>query len=399
MLRMAEPTIDSFRLRLDEQRQVVVEFGQRSAATGDGVPADPAGTFVTAHRLVMTPTAAWRLVDGLALALGRPVAALAGEPARPTQAARASEVPAPPPVPPRAPRVGATLIDLGADESLHRRGTTPVNAPPDPAGDKASWLLAAVTEMAPKHHEERSFRIAPQSLQAHRFLLSISSRQLPADALERAWGIARHLGLPATLRPQVDAAYARADHLHFGFEGEPGRVMCKLYFERAIPGQEAAQAEQTGEPALQYVAFKWNVDSGEHVVSHYHWHAGLGTSAIAQRMAAIWGDGEPASLAMSQSVLDLAAARLSAQRLQYLEVSEGGQPRRSFDLNLYDANLQVRDLQSILFGMRDHFDIRPGQFQALYDQVKSRRMGHLAGGIHRNGQPFFNVYFGGTRHS
>ena len=95
--------------------------------------------------------------------------------------------------------------------------------------------------------------------------------------------------------------------------------------------------------------------------------------------------------------MDAAASRLPPERLLYLEVVEPGQPRRSFDLNLYDAELTVRDLQAVLFAMRDHFAVRPGQFQALYDQIKTRRMGHVAGGIHRNGQPFFNVYFGGTR--
>ena len=51
----------------------------------------------------------------------------------------------------------------------------------------------------------------------------------------------------------------------------------------------------------------------------------------------------------------------------------------------------------MLFALRDHFGIAPGRFQALYDQVKGKRFGHLAGGIHRDGRPFFNVYYGGAR--
>lgn len=100
---------------------------------------------------------------------------------------------------------------------------------------------------------------------------------------------------------------------------------------------------------------------------------------------------------MERTVRGLDAARLPPQRLLYLEVTEAGQPRRSFDLNLYDARLLVRDQQAVLFAMRDHFGVRPGQFQALYDQIKARPLGHLAGGVHRNGQAFFTVYFGGTR--
>jgi hypothetical protein len=44
--------------------------------------------------------------------------------------------------------------------------------------------------------------------------------------------------------------------------------------------------------------------------------------------------------------------------------------------------------------MRRRFGVGPGQFQALYDQIKERKFGHLAGGLHRNGKDFFNVYYG-----
>ena len=39
-------------------------------------------------------------------------------------------------------------------------------------------------------------------------------------------------------------------------------------------------------------------------------------------------------------------------------------------------------------------ELRPGQFQALYDQINALPLGHLAGGIHRDNLDFFNVYYG-----
>ena len=384
--------IDSFRLRRDDDGLVALEFGWHGAAPagagGDGTPGDPAAAFVVSQRIVMPELTAWRLADGLAQALRRPLAT----------SPEAVPPPAPAPAAPTPPgRVGATVLDLGADEVLRRRGTTPVNHPPDPVAEVADRLRAAVREMAPEHYEERSFRVAPQSLQANRFLLSVGARQLPAQALERAWAIAAALGLPAALRAQVEASFAGADHLHFGFEGEPGRVMCKLYFERTVTGLAAARARETGEPALQYEAIKWNVATGAHVLSRYHWHAGLSVSGIAARVAELTAGGPDEMCTLTQAVLDLAAPRVAAERLLLLEVTESGAPRRSFDLNLYDAQLLVRDLQPVLFRMRELFGIRPGEFQALYDQIKNRPLGHLAGGIHRDERPFFNVYFGGRR--
>lgn len=360
-------------MRPDEQGHIVLEFGHRAGGTEPGVPLDPAAAFVLHERVLMPREAAQRMVDGLARVLGRPLALLA------------------------SPAAAVSGPSGDADALLRQRGTTPRNAPPDPAGETAAFLMNAVRELAPGHYQERSFRIAPQSLQANRFLLSINARQLPADVLERSWKICRQLGLPATLRQQLEAAFAWGDHVHFGFEGEHGRAMCKLYLERTLTGLEAARAADSGEPALQYLAFKWNVATGEHVVSRYHWHVGLSASGIEQRIAQLCGAQPGAMLEMARAVLNDAAARLPPQRLLYIEVTEEGQPRSSFDLNLYDARMLVRDQQSVLFAMRDYFGVRPGQFQALYDQIKSRPFGHLAGGVHRNGQEFFNVYFGGTR--
>ena len=392
---MSDLPIDSFRMRREESGHIALEFGSRAESSA-GAPVGAA--FVLSHRILMPEIAAWRLVDGLARALGRPLSSAPSALPPAAQSAVSPAATAPlPSAPPRPLRVGATVFDLGTDAALARRGTTPINLPQDPMAEKADWLMNAVREMAPEHYQERSFRIAPGSLQANRFLLSIGSRQMPPDALERAWAIARHLGLPAALRPEVETAFARADHLHFGFEGDPARVICKLYFERTVSGLEAASARESGQPALQYEAFKWNVAGGEVVRSGYHWFAGLSVAGMGERIAALCAQADAAVADMGRAVLDAAASRLPPDRLLYLEVVEPGQPRRSFDLNLYDADLTVRDLQAVLFSMRDHFAIRPGQFQALYDQIKTRRMGHVAGGIHRNGQPFFNVYFGGTR--
>jgi non-ribosomal peptide synthetase component F len=85
---------------------------------------------------------------------------------------------------------------------------------------------------------------------------------------------------------------------------------------------------------------------------------------------------------------------LDARRLQFLEVGEEGNERRSFDLNLYDAGLTLRDAQAPLARLRQHYGVRPGQYQALYDQVSARRLGHIAGGLHRAGESFATVYYG-----
>jgi tryptophan 7-halogenase len=390
---------DSFRMRADHEGQIVLEFGHMAVAA-PGVALDPDRAFVPTDSIVMAPDVLRRLADGLAEALGLPPSpsddgAMAAPKAQPAAPAMLQQPP-----PPAAWRSGAGLLPPAIPSATVARqhasaaGNPP---PPDPGGDLGPWLMQAVAAMAPSHYLERSFRIAPRALHDRRFLLSIGAQQLPPDAFDLSWAICRQLGLPAALRPEIEAAFQRADHVHFGIEGEPGRQMCKLYLEHTVTGLQAATSRQTGEPALQYLAYKWRPGSQQPVVSQYHWFAGLSPAGMVQRLASLCGAEAPALFQIARSVLDSAARRLAPERLLYLEVSEAGQPRRSFDLNLYDARLRVCDLQPAMLAMRDHFAVSHGQFQALYDRIASSPMGHLAGGIHRDGQPFFNVYYGGTR--
>jgi tryptophan halogenase len=130
------------------------------------------------------------------------------------------------------------------------------------------------------------------------------------------------------------------------------------------------------------------------VTTKYLWYPALSADEIAARLAHVYRGGEDASLAIAKATLELGVARVAAEKLQYLEVEEDENARRSFDLNLYNARLQVKDIQHLLHRMRDHFAVRAGQFQALYDQIATKALGHLAGGVHRDGKDFFNVYYG-----
>lgn len=274
------------------------------------------------------------------------------------------------------------------------RGQTPVNAPPDQAGAKAAQLLRLVGELGVPHQHERSFRLSAAGLLANRFLLTLDRRDLGAEAAMRVLAVCAELGMPERLRREAQEKFAMADCVHFGFEGGPGSIICKLYLERAVPAEEASRARLSGTPVLLHLAFKWDLVAAAEVVTEYLWYPGLDEASIAKRLAHVYRDGAaPESAAIAREALALAAQRAPADRLQYLEVQEAN-GRSSFDLNIYDAQLQVKDAQPLLQRMREHYAVPPGRFQALYDQIKTQPLGHVAGGVHRNGRDFFNVYYG-----
>lgn len=351
---------DAFRGAL-EPDGVVVEFGQ-------AVPAEAGAAGVQlSDRIVLPVETARRLRLALDESLRqRPPAAVAGDPG-----------------PDRAPE-GATL-----------RGRTPVNAPPDPAGEKAALLLRLVGELGVPYQHERSFRISAGFLTANRYLLTVDKRDIQGEARVRALSICGQLGMPPELREQAAERFDIARCIHFGFEAGPGNILCKLYLERSVGEDERAAAMARAEPVLLHLAFKWDTDTGSHVVTRYLWHPGLAPGQVEERIAGVYraGAGHP-GLEMTRAVLREAASRVPPEQVQYLEVLEAENGRRSFDLNLYAAGLRLRELQGALYGMRDHFGVQPGRFQALYDQIKGRSFGHLAGGVHRDGREFFNVYYG-----
>lgn len=349
---------DAFRVGADEGR-VVLEFGRLvvpGAATADGV------RVAVTDRVLLTPVAAERLLWTLRQALLRP-------------------------------RVDRQALGAGGDALAGPSGlgAAPVNLPSDPAAAAAARLLDLVTGLGVPRLHERSFRMSQGSLQSHRFLLSMNVSDLGVGACDRALDVARALGMPDAAAGEARAQFGTAHCVHFGFEAAAPSILCKLYLERLVPAPEAEAAAANGQAVLLHQAWKWDTE-GVAVRTRYDWFPGLDEAGIAQRLSRLFQSaGALVQAGAVREVLALAASR--APSLQYLEVHEDG-GRHSFDLNLYPAELHLRDITPHLLRLRDVYGIRPGQFQALLDQVRPRVLGHLAGGVHRDGRDFINVYYG-----
>jgi tryptophan 7-halogenase len=351
---------NAFKLAL-EAGELVIEFG--NVVGGNGPTA-----VAVSDRMVLPVDTGRRLVYWLEDSLKPHAAALRAEEAKalpPAQAAVAA-----------------------------RPGQAPVRPPPEAAGEWAAQLLRMVGALGLRHQYERSFRICRRALLANRFLLTFDPREIPGDAAGRVLEICDRLQMPETARAAAAANFGMAGSIHFGFEAGEDHAIAKLYLERQVPAAEAERAHITREPVLLHLAFKWDLVKAETVTTRYWWHPALSAAEIEGRLAQVYRDAAPASFEIARAALALAGNRLPIERLQYLEVDEAESARRSFDLNLYDAKLLVKDIQALIYRMREHFTVRPGQLQALYDQIRTKPLGHLAGGVHRNGEDFFNVYYG-----
>jgi tryptophan halogenase len=278
-----------------------------------------------------------------------------------------------------------------------RPDQTPQRPQGDVSGERAAQLLRMVGAWGVPHQYERSLRLTEGGLQANRFLLTVNASDIPggvSGAAAQALAVCDHFEMPAGLREAAVENFPMARCVHFGFEGSQESIVCKLYLEREVSGQEADRARAANQPVLLHLAFKWDLLRDAAVTTRYLWYPFLSAGEIEDRLAHVYRDGLAGSQAIARALLRLAIERAPAERLQYLEVEEAENARRSFDLNVYNSKLQVKDIHNLLQQMREAFAIRPGQFQALYDQIKGMALGHLAGGVHRNGKDFFNLYYG-----
>ena len=75
-------------------------------------------------------------------------------------------------------------------------------------------------------------------------------------------------------------------------------------------------------------------------------------------------------------------------------MTEENTPRRSFDINVYNAKLQLKEVYPLLQKIYQHYSIPARDFHALYNQFRTKIIGHLSGGIGRDGKDFLTVYYG-----
>jgi hypothetical protein len=91
--------------------------------------------------------------------------------------------------------------------------------------------------------------------------------------------------------------------------------------------------------------------------------------------------------------MSLASQRIGNDSFVYVEASEEGNPRKSFDINFYKAGLQVFDIAPVLTTLWQRYDIPGMPEQILPGQVGACPFGHLSGGLGRDGRDFLTMYY------
>lgn len=130
-------------------------------------------------------------------------------------------------------------------------------------------------------------------------------------------------------------------------------------------------------------------------LARYTCFPGYTTEGTLERLSDdFYGDKAGSPFEIVKGILDLASSKVSKERFLYLDVKEENNPRSSFDINVYSANLQLKEVYPFLLDMCRHYSIPEEEFHKLYEPAKTHILGHLAGGTDRQGRDFLTIYFG-----
>jgi len=161
----------------------------------------------------------------------------------------------------------------------------------------------------------------------------------------------------------------------------------KFYLEK-----EAPKNSPFCQAVLQFLGFKWDMlNPSRNVKTRYNWLPGTPVPEIDKRLRNICS---PEVASIASELLKSAIEPIPDKQLHYLEVVESENLRRSFDINVYDQEIRMADISLCLIRMWNHFHISSREWQPLLKQTSVEMLGHLSGGLHRNGEDFFSMYYG-----
>jgi len=241
---------------------------------------------------------------------------------------------------------------------------------------------------------EKSFKMIDNQLFYHRFLLEINNQE---DNLKKILYICKKMNMPEKLFKIFLANVSDANILLLGFEKNEKNCVYKVYLEYwdRLKNKLYNQPNKI-KPELLYMGLKWNpIDNTKSTVAQYICYPLLTVRSILKRLSMIYnGYKDTTSLEIVKEIIKVAQKRIiHNDSFIYLEVSEENNPRKSFDINLYKANLQLAEIHPFLMKMCQHYSINREEFDLLYYQNHEKILGHISGGIDREGRDFITIYY------
>ena len=296
----------------------------------------------------------------------------------------------------------STFGFLDGKAVLHERlEPTPPLSPPafrsTKGAGKVDLLFQFLKDQKVEPAFERSCEFLAKTLLENRFLLGFEKSMIKRNPDEKIMGICARMNMPEDFLAAFLENLPEANIVGFGFGEHAGTCIVKAYLEFGARFYRAIKSKpHSPEPYLSHLGFKWDAeDNTRKALARYTCFPGYTTEEMQERLSEdFYGGKAGGTFEIVKGILDLASSKVSKERFLYLDVKEEHNPRSSFDINVYGANLQLQEIYSFLLDMCRHYSIPEKQFLNSYEPAKTQILGHLAGGTDREGRDFFTIYYG-----
>jgi hypothetical protein len=190
-----------------------------------------------------------------------------------------------------------------------------------------------------------------------------------------------------------------ANLLLLGFDLNNEKPIYKVYLEywdqilAQLPYDRRSEQAQ-----LMHRGFKWEcLEPTKFNITDYHFLPLDTKLDVERQVSQSFAHASSNCLQAAQSIIDKAYERLasshSASKFTFLQVSEAGNDRNSFDINLYPANLTVGNIEAEVLELANHLQIDKDLVTRLMDLTRNKTLGHISSGQGRDGQEYFCVYY------
>jgi tryptophan halogenase len=243
---------------------------------------------------------------------------------------------------------------------------------------------------------ERSVKIMEKTLLPERFLIGVESKGMSPEQQENVLDICRHIDMPEDYLEHFREELPQADVVLFGFEKNEKQRFYKVYLEYTERIRDAFDEKAAiPHPVLINTGFKWDVsNNARKVLTYYNCFPTLVLKEMAARAAGVFhGPPGTSPYRIVEDILDLAANRAGPSDFLYIEATEDENPRQSFDINVYQSGLRIAELYPRLLDIIKYFEVSSESFYRTYEVAKTMFLGHVAGGVDREGRDFLTIYF------
>lgn len=262
--------------------------------------------------------------------------------------------------------------------------------------EQAIRLMRLIEGLNTDYAHERSYKLSRGSILQNRFLFGISKSALK-DPEPAVLAICQQLNMPPHFLTHCRELLPMSKCVHFGFEENQGGRLYKVYLEFDINLKFGPVGTQTmTDPFLLHLGFKWSADDNTTcALSRYTCYPFLSNEGIIERIGQIFSEPRhEQALRFAAQIMGTAADRMPEHKFLYIEVSEEGNPRLSFDIKLYEANLLMGEITPLMTDILKYYDIPGDRFAAVNTPIRDKAFGHLSGGIDRHGEDFLTLYYG-----